>query len=163
MKVSPNATKLQALVKLLSALLYKLTGVTAQRQGSTVPLPRQGDLQRVTVGEKKSAKKVNSKIWIPLLIWSYLTCLEDCPFLVLFGKKFKVRKTTSLQKAPTKSEDTPVLLVQGHCWQRCRICLVPMTWSIVWDSEPGACDTLRACHSATLPYEISLEDANNLA
>lgn len=63
MKVSPNATKLQALVKLLSALLYKLTGVTAQRQGSTVPLPRQGeDLQRVTVGEKKRAKKVNSKI-----------------------------------------------------------------------------------------------------
>lgn len=69
MKKSPNAAKLQAFVKLLFALMYKLTGVTAQSQGSTAPLPRQGeDLRRGTLEEKDRAQKVDSKILISLRI-----------------------------------------------------------------------------------------------
>lgn len=61
--MSPNATKLQAFVKLLFALTYKLNGATPRSQGSTAPLPRQGeDLQRATLEEKERAKKVGSKI-----------------------------------------------------------------------------------------------------
>lgn len=69
--------------------------------------------------------------------------------------------STPSQKAPPKAEDMLVLLVQGCCCQRCRVCVMLMTGAPC--QTPVLVPVALWEPAALHPGEMSLGDTNNLA